>query len=189
MSIIQTFGDILSAFGQAFEPLEEGLGDGHSLSVFLAEFGWALDPSADINVVKTALDTLPNDIATIPDMIKNAQKAYDEDDVVAAAKATMELEKFIKDVVDTITALSNKSPSTMWPAPLDTADFWKTFAPDLLEYLFYRYVEEHAPKLFAVLQFLGVLSQDYRIPLSPGRVAYVRRGVRWDRLVGAVTKP
>jgi hypothetical protein len=193
VSAVSFLGDLLAALGKSFEPLQESLGGGETFSAFLADFGWSLDPGSNINAIQGALGKLPTDLATIPHLITALENANSGKDPAAIAAAVKDLETLIKDVVDTVHALGSTTPpvppNPVWPSPLDSPVFWTTFPPDLLEFLFYRYLERYAPRLFTPLRLLGVLSEEYRVPTTAGRVAYMRRGVRWDRLIGAVSRP
>src|SRR5262249_51791703 len=74
-------------------------------------------------------------------------------------------------------------------------DFWQSvpgrpsFWEELLGYLVYARIEERLPQLYGVLRLLGLLESRWIEPTTPGRVAYQRRTVRWDRLAGLAANP
>jgi hypothetical protein len=188
MGSIQYVGEILSGFAEVFEPLDEGIGDGVSLSAFLAEFGWSLDPDSDVNAISQAFQSLPPLIQSL----RTAAAAFQSSnsgEAEAIAEAVGHMVVAIKDLATAIDALSLTTPDTAWPAPLNSDAFWSAFPLDLLGYLIYRYLEEHHPRIFTPLRLVGFLSEDYSIPLGQNVVPYVRRGVRWERLILAVTRP
>jgi Family of unknown function (DUF6603) len=189
LSVLSFLGDVVAAFGKSFQPLEDSLASGTSFSAFLAEFGWYMDPGADINVIQAALGELPGQLASIPQTIAALETADAGGELGTLATALEDLESLVKATVDTVHGLAEVTPDTSWPAPLDSADFWTTFPLDLLEYLIYSYLEQNAPRVFAALRAAGVLSDDLHVPTGGGRVAYTRRGVPWDRLISAVSQP
>jgi hypothetical protein len=189
MSSIQYVGKILSGFAEVFEPLDEAIADGVSLSAFLAEFGWSLDPDSDVNAISEAFQSLPPLIQSV----RTAAAAFESSSTSAQAEAIAEavgqMVIAVKDLATAIDTLSHTTPDTAWPAPLNSDAFWTTFPLALLGYLIYRYLENHHPRIFAPLRLIGFLSEDYSIPLAQNVVPYVRRDVRWDRLILAVTRP
>jgi hypothetical protein len=189
MSSIQYIGEVLSAFADVFAPLEDGLGSGQSLSAFLADFGWSLDPDSDVNAIAAALGDVPPLIDAIRSAVTALESSNSSAQAGAIADAVATLASAIKDLVTAINSLKGKTPDTTWPAPLNSADFWNTFPLEVLDYLIYRYLQSNAPKLFAVLRLVGVLSEDYSVPLTTGRVPFMSRAARWDRLAIAVTRP
>jgi hypothetical protein len=189
MSSIQYVGEVLSAFADAFQPLQDSLGSGQSLSEFLADFGWSLDPASDVNAIAAAFGSLPPLIDSIRSAVTALDSANSGTQVGAIVDAVEKLATAIKDLVTAINSLSGKTPNAAWPAPLNSADFWETFPVQILDYLLYRYLQSHSPKLFAVLSLIGVVSEDYSVPLTTARVPFTSRSVRWDRLPIIVTRP
>ena len=171
MSSIQYVGEVLSGFADAFEPLEDGLASGQTLSGFLAEFGWSLDPNSDV--------TIGQAFAGLPPLLASLRSAPPRsspdsgDQAEAIAEAIAQLIVAIKDLATAINALSQTTPATVWPSPLNSAAFWEQFSLELLDFLIYRYLENHHPRVFAPLRLIGFLSEDYSVPLTAGRVPYI----------------
>ena len=76
------------------------------------------------------------------------------------------------------------------PPPLDNPDFWQRFASDLGQDLFAEYLLISQPAMYVPLHLLGVVDEtNVSISGAPGRLDYVRRVLRWDRLGTMVTDP
>jgi hypothetical protein len=189
MSSIQYVGDVLSAFADIFQPLEDSLGSGAGLSAFLADFGWSLDPKSDANTIAAAFGSLPSLFKAVRDAVTALESANSSGQDSGIVDAVSKLSVAIKNLVTAISALTSASPNSTWPPPLNTQLFWQIFPLELLDYLLYRYLQNQTPKLFACLRLIGVLSEDNVIPLVTGRISYVRRGLRWDHLTTLVTEP
>ncbi len=189
MSSTQFVGDVLRAFTDSFQPLTDGLTAAPNLSAFLADFGWSLDPGSDINAVATALRSVSEALAAVQNAVAELDTADTGDDSEAIAKAVAKLSVAIKDVCIAIHTLSTVTAVDAWPSPLSLPHFWTDFPVELLGYLLFRYLERHAPRVFAPMRLVGVLTEDYCDIPSKGRVPYVRRGVRWDRLIEAISRP
>ena len=69
MSSVQYIGEVLGAFADAFEPLEESLAGGQSLSSFLTDFGWSMEPGADANAINAAFSSLPSLFTAIQEQL------------------------------------------------------------------------------------------------------------------------
>src|SRR5207248_1302804 len=105
-------GDLLGGFARSFEPIEDSLVAGASLSAFMAEFGWYLDPGSDVTVVRAAFGKLPDALASLSQAIADLNSAG-TDDAEAIGRAVEKLATVVKDVVDTVHALAGTTPNTL----------------------------------------------------------------------------
>ena len=189
MSSVPVLGDVLGAIAESFEPLEEGLAGGANLAAFLANFGWYLDPASDVNGVVAALGKVPGNLTALASAVADLESASSRNDIAAMTRMLGQLGVTLKSVFESIDSLSGLASDASWPSPLDSNAFWATFPIELSEFLLYTYLERHARRLFVVLRLVGVLREDFMVPLSAQRVAYIKRSVRWDRLLSAISRP
>jgi hypothetical protein len=175
---------ILSAFDDAIAPLDVALQDANSFAGFLGAFGWQLTtgtaPSAiqGIEDVSSAITAIQSAVTALQGSPSGSGAAALVSDVVQA----------IGDLVQAVGALS---ASTSAPYPLNEPSFWSTFPDDLLEFLFYNWVEQQTPQLFGVLRFLRVFVETHEPASQSGdqRGPYVRKGVNWQLFVDTMSNP
>jgi Family of unknown function (DUF6603) len=189
MSSLQYVGEVLSAFADVFQPLEDSVGTGQAFSSFLAEFGWTLDPKSDANAILTALGQLPSLVNALQDAA-DAFNAADSGGQSSDVSGTIaKLTPAIIDLITLINNLANATPDSTWPSPLNTQEFWQAFPLQMVDFLLYRYLQDHSPKLFACLVLIGVITEKYSIPFSATGVPYTKRNIEWDRLIPVITEP
>src|SRR6516225_7316397 len=135
MSSIQYVGEVLGAFADVFGPLDDALATSQSLSGFLTDFGWSLDPESDANAIAAALGSLPPLIDSLKSAVTALDSANSGGEAGAVADAVEKLAVAIKDLVTAINSLKGKTPDSTLPAPLSSPDFWATFPLELLDYL------------------------------------------------------
>ena len=169
---------LLKTFSDAFQPIEDSLASADAFTTFLAQFGWALPASMDMNAIKNAFANVTQSLDTLK---QDAQQASAGADTLAGDIASL---------VGALLGLTLATTGGGLPPPLNQQAFWDTFPEDLLEYLVYTYLANHQPLVFGGLRFLGVLSED-SIAANPatGQAAYVRHGVDWSRIVKDITQP
>lgn len=168
---------IIQGFAQAFQPLEDALGSEAAFATFMAEFGWTMAASSDINAVQSLFKTLTQNI----DALK-----LDVQQAASAEQLTSDVVVLAGDIAGLVATAAQQN----LPAPLNLKAFWDTFPDDLFEYLVYTYLETHVVFLFGILRFLGILIEaDEPADVTSGRDAYTRRGVDWAALPKAVANP
>src|SRR5262245_18664120 len=153
---------VLSGFIASLDPLREAIASPDSLSAFLGEFGWNLAPEdiAKVNTALTSLASLPVDPSSL-----DAQQ----------------LVSTVSNLVQGIRGIASSG------AP---AAFVSTFPRELLDALVYAALARSNQTAFALLPFVGVLS-DRRVAAdeTTGRATYVAYDVHWERLSGLATQP
>jgi hypothetical protein len=176
--------NVLSAFDDAVAPLEAALQNADSFAAFLRTFGWDLtdgtDPSAITGMtdLSTALTTIDNAVSALQASPSGSDAAALIEDVVQA----------IESLSQAIGALSAPGAS---PYPLNETSFWSSFPDDLVNFLFYTWVQGRAPSLYGILRALRVLTET-NVPASQSgdnRAAYLRKGVNWQLLIRALSNP
>jgi Family of unknown function (DUF6603) len=182
-------GDLLVGFAEAMAPLADAIGSPESLSVFLAEFGWFLDPDAtNQNTVVAVFAGIQNALDNLTQAVTGLEAVAEGDDS-ALAGALAELAKAIAAIVLAVRGLVGRTGQGAWPAPLNAAGFWEEFPLELLDYLIYVYLKRYHQRLFGLFHFLGVLERDWTTPSDAGRHAYRRAVVHWDRIPTIVADP
>jgi hypothetical protein len=145
---------LLAGFVQSLAPLDDAVSSPEGLAAFLRQFGWSLEPS-DSAHVQASLNgiSLPADPTSM---------------------STGELLAQIASITSAIRSIATSgAPST----------FATTFPGELLDFLIYSALANQMPRIFALLHFGGVLSEQ-SLPADPatGRGEYVARTLHWDRL-------
>ena len=152
----------LAGFIASLDPLREAIASPDSLSAFLREFGWSLAPE-DITKVNTALTSL----ASLP--------------ADPSSLDPQQLASTISNLVQVIRGIASSG------AP---AAFISTFPRELLDALVYAALARSNLTAFALLHFVGVLSERrVAADATTGRTAYVAYEVHWERLSGLATQP
>ncbi len=155
MSSASFLKSVLSSFAQALQPVRAAVASPDAFAAFLQQFGWTLAP-ADLAHVTGAL----GDLTSLP-----------------SDTSSLSLEQLTGELLSAGNVIRRISTSG---AP---AAFASTFPRELLDYLVYSALAQQGPPLFALLHFVGVLSER-RVPAAPdtGRAEYIERQVHWDRL-------
>jgi hypothetical protein len=166
---------LLAAFSHVFEPITEALASQDALTALLSDLGWDLAPNANMTTVQGAFTNVSTAITQLDqDATANASATTLGIDVAALTAAVIEL--------------ASSAGGGGLPAPLDNPAFWPLFAPDLLDYLLYRYLRDHVRPVFGVLSFVGVAGKTPGNPdANSGRRAFTRLSVAWNQLPTTVS--
>lgn len=165
---------VLAAFGDAFRPLQQALSSQPALAQLLGDLGWDLDPSADLSNIRPAFDSVGN---AINQLARDSSKG----------EGAETLGRDVSQLTVALLGLASNTGAGL-PAPLSNPAFWKAFAPDLLQYLVYQYLEGHAALAFGVLRFVGILREEPGDPdPTTARHAFARLSVDWARFPTTVT--
>ena len=152
---------ILAGFADSLQPLRDAVASPDACAQFLAQFGWTLS-AADLQSLTGSL----TDLQTLG--------------TNASAQSVTELTADLVSVSKLIRQISGSG------AP---AAFSSTFPGELLEYLVYFAVAEKSPPIFALLHFVGVVSERQVPADSNGRAAHVERQVHWETLGPLADQP
>ncbi len=155
MSSSDFLKEVLTGFADTLQPLRDAVASPDAFTAFLAQFGWTLQAAN----VTSVLDAL-HDISTL-----------------ASNPSSLSLDQLTQDLVEAAAAVRKVASSG---APVA---FATTFPRELLDYLAYAALAQHARPLFGVLHFAGLLSEQ-RIAANPAtsRAEYIARQVHWDLL-------
>jgi hypothetical protein len=171
---------------EVVRPLEQALESPVELAALLRDHGWHIEgdagPAVEILTQRLGfVDALP----ALEEAIGEAQRNME----LGPAEATVLLDAAVA-LMDAVDAMKSSGPSAGTIPPLDRADFWTTFPADLAQSLVATYLELSQPALFAVLHLAGVIDRR-RVPSdgTPGRVAYTKTELHWERLGQAITDP
>jgi hypothetical protein len=187
MSAQNFIADLLKEVETACQPLVDSLDSLEDFSEFVYELGWILPIKGDFNAVSTVFNDVSQTITALNQAV-TALEAAESGDEGQLSNAISDVIKAIQAVVDAIRTLENMNPVTLF-APLNQADFWKTFPLEVLDLLVYLYLKQRVPVLFGILHFLGILSEDNINPTTPGRVQYVQHSVHWERIPDMIAHP
>jgi hypothetical protein len=166
---------VLATFGQAFQPLQAALSSPQAFAAFLANLGWSIDPSADISPVQSAFASVT---AAIGQLSSDSSGSLDEATLAGG----------IASITSGVAALVSNTGAGM-PAPLNNAAFWSGFPDDLLSYLVFCFLRDHAAPVYGILRFTGVLAEIAEpADATTGRSAFSRLSVDWSQLPQRITR-
>ena len=153
---------VLSGFAAAFQPLREAVASPDAFAAFLQQFGWTLAPT-DLTRVTGSLGDLTS---------------------MSGVTSSVSLEELTGELISAGNVIRRISASG---AP---AAFASTFPRELLDYFVYFALAQQSPPVFALLHFVGALSER-RVPAAAdtGRAEYIERQVHWDRLGPLADQP
>ena len=162
MSSTSFLKGVLSGFASALQPLRDAIASPDGLTGFLQEFGWTLVP-ADLTRVSGSL----GDLSSLP-----------------TDPSALSVEQLTAELISAANVIRRIATSG---AP---AAFASTFPREVLDYLVYLALAQQSPPVFALLHFVGVLSERH-VPADAGtgRAEYIERQVHWDRLSSLVDQP
>jgi hypothetical protein len=176
-------GEIVIGLRCAIEPLETAFTNETRLKQFFADFGW------DLNVSPASMATIRAGFGL--QAVFTAAKAI-ADQLEAEEANVAELVGPLKDaviaIIDSVKALSAAPPGGL-PFPLDQPAFWNEVPPALADYLLIRMVQSQAGPVFGVLRLTGLAEVTDETPAGPGRIAYRKIGIRWDRIPRVIGDP
>ena len=163
-------------------PVETSLTSAESFSQLLEEYGWVVDPTEiDVKGVQAAFG-IGEDLNKAVELVSQISSSTATETPIDQYIGLVEI---LQRVVSKIGTLSSQSAPTGLSNQL-----WTTFTSELLEGLVADYLESYQPALFAPLIVLGVVEEEAaNFGGATGRRNYVRRRVRWKRLITAVTRP
>lgn len=166
---------LISGVGDAVDPLVSSLNSKEKFAAFLKELGWVWDQKGDFNAIQNAF-------SHIQDALTALRNAVSNDDTGSLMTAAVDVTAAVADLA--------KVDCTALPTPLDQSAFWNSFPDDVLEFLIYRYFNQHQPFLFGLLSFVGVLKIEAQgADATTGRQAYNRQGVDWGRIPQSIAAP
>jgi hypothetical protein len=176
---------IVEGMLDAVRPVRGLVASTDSFESLLLQFGWqAPEDTTYLAALQSAL-AIEADIEAVVAEISEivARNDFDLDDVVALSEAAV-------DILERLRGFAASPPAAALPPPLDTSDFWASFAIDLADYLIARYLEVFQPALYAPLHLFGIID-DTEVPANgvPGRIDYVRTRIEWSRLGRMLTDP
>lgn len=180
-------GNVLVHFSKALEPLEDAASSPAGLAVLLADLGFSLDSTVPAGPIQTAFGQLPAHLQQLAMDAESLAALPPDADATTVLPAIVRVATSIGVVTNDIRGLATNSTPTL-PPPLDDPAFWIAFAADVGELLLYDYLEHNQPVLFGFLRFLGVATLEERAATAT-RSAFLRRTIRWDRLVLAGSNP
>lgn len=166
MSNSKFLKDILIVFPKFFKPLER-LTSPKSLEAFLAEFGWALSSTSNIDTILELFDFTEN-LSSIQDLVDS-----DTEDIDG-------LINLIKEIFDAIDNISTQGTSTT-VFPFSENAFWETFPKELLDFLIINFIQENLTQLYGLFRLLGIITNT-QINDDPLRFTFNKRKIRWDRM-------
>ncbi|WP_438030314.1 DUF6603 domain-containing protein [Sorangium sp. So ce233] len=176
-------GEIATGLRCALEPLQDAFSNELRVRQFFADFGW------DVNVAPGSVALLRAGFAL--DATFDAAKAVADQledgagDTTALARALVEA---VVRMIDAIKALATAPPGGL-PFPFDQPAFWSEIPPALADYLLLRLLESQVPALHGVLRLVGLATLTHEAPAGAGRVPYLKRAIRWDRIPRLVSDP
>ena len=169
---------------EAIQPLTDALASPEEFRTFLAEFGWKLDPAANLSSLETAFGSVGGKL--------NGLATASPTDLAALIPKLL---KGIKQLEDTVAAGAY---------PFNQPEFWKTadgvspvqsFPIQVFDYLLITYLQEHVTGLYGILLFTGIFIEDEmpETPLAdttvPARSKYIRKSVDWENLPNFIKDP
>jgi len=184
MSSLSFISDLLRGINTAFDPLEKGLQSSDAFRKLMADLGWSLDVSADINDIQAAFAGVQNGIGNLKAALETLQNS--KDDAARELAAIGNVSSNLRQIISTIEGLK-ATPNL--PSPLNRGDFWPEFAHDLLWYLTYKYLEKRSSGLFALLHVAGVFTRTRLEASGADRLDYTRLEADWSRLIKMVSSP
>ncbi|HEU4891604.1 MAG TPA: DUF6603 domain-containing protein [Vicinamibacterales bacterium] len=176
-------GEIVTGLRCALEPLETAFTNEVRLKQFLADFGW------DLNVSPASMSTIRAGFA-LEDVFAAAKAVADQLEAENANVGALivPFKDAVVAIVDAIKALSAAPPAGL-PFPLDQPAFWAEVPAQLADHLMIRMVQSQAAPVFGILRLLGLAEITPEAPAGPGRVAYRKLVIRWDRVPRVIGDP
>jgi hypothetical protein len=182
--------DFVSGLLQAAEdlvsPLRDAVASPEDLGALLADLGWTSPLLTDAANVFTSFPQLFTAIENAVEQVAQADES--------GSLSPSEIGDLVGDAIAAIQALTEaidglSSPKNL-AAPFDDA-FWAAFPEALLDYLVCRFLADDVPKLYGLLLFAGIVTEENVVPDTTDqfRVPYLERKVHWDRLPTAAKNP
>jgi hypothetical protein len=162
MSAATFFSRLLAGFARSLARLRDAVSSPDGVAPLLHEFGWDLAAS-DLALVTAAI----GDLSTLAD-----------------DPSSLGIDELTTEIASAIEAVRRIASSGAPPA------FASTFPRELLDFLVYGALAEDSPSTFAILHFLGIISERaVDADLTTGRAAYTAREIRWDLLPEMAVRP
>ena len=155
MSDDAALASVLGGLLDAFEPIADSFDSPAGLAALLSEMGWAAD-AAELKDALIAFGALPDAARALSgsaQSVRDALAGGQRDAILAAVPAGLDALRTVTSAAQSLTA----PVAGGLPAPLDTPQFWERFGVELLDFLLYRHLQAHVPKLFAPLRLLGIV--------------------------------
>jgi hypothetical protein len=177
---------LLQAAEDLVGPLEQAVQSPEDFNAFLGELGWT---SPLVNDVANVLSSFPQLFSDIEAALQQLEQGES-----SGSASPSDIAGWVSDAITAIAALTKAiddlNASHGLPAPFDDT-FWAAFPEELLDYLICRYLARRVPKLYGLLIFAGIVTEEFvePDPAQAGRVPYLARTVHWDRLPKAATDP
>lgn len=176
-------GGLAQALLDVLDPLRRALASPEAFESILRREGWQPPP------VRTYFAAV-SDALKLDGNLEGAATAIEsllDGDSTNAEQLAAAVGALVK-VISDLRAIAKTTDNL--PPPFDSAEFWSAFPADLIADLFLSYLELAKPTMFAPLHLLGILDEEEKDGAGePGRVAFVQRKVKWDRLVTMVSDP
>lgn len=176
---------LASELERALRPLTDALADPGTFALFVQGHGWTGGDGTKIEDVRVAFALGP-DLQAIADDVAQLDAATGD----ARTALYADILRHVGNVLQKVQQLSAVSPKPGLSAPLNNPAFWAQIGTELFDEILWDWLQSYHPPVFAVLLGLGVLEEAPQpSPAEPGRVAYTRRSVEWDRLPDVVQPP
>lgn len=179
MSNISLIQSLLSELLVALEPIERMRASPGEASKFLEELGWLPPTGFDSRGVMESFD-ISVELEIAQDVI---EELFEEE------PDFLNLIPMLQDatyaIVQKINAAGN--PGGL-PAPYDSSEFWSSFSGEMFEYLLLLHIERRLPLFAALLQFVGVITEE-DVEVTATRAAYISRSIEWGNLGRLFTEP
>ncbi len=191
MGSIDFLAGLIKAFARALQPLDDSLASVDKFAALLAEFGWTLAPTADMAVIRNALG-VKADLTALAAEADTLEKTLAEPTAMGIGAISEQVTTLVHDiqaVMRDVRMLTTLTSFASLPAPLNQAEFWKTFPEEVLDFLIFTYLQQYTPTVFGILRFLGILSEENVSPTTPGRLPYLSRSIDWARVPATISDP
>lgn len=167
-----TLNQISVGVAKALLPLDTYFTDLESFTIFMRSLGWEV---TEIPPPITALNTGLNQVYTKLGRIN---------------RGNVELSDFIAliDSVQTVTKSVYDLKNSSFNPSLTAANFQNVFPKQLLDYLLISYINDNAPSISSILEFLGIIRHT-TIKKSLLRPTYMLKEIDWNNLKHLFSSP